>query len=429
MSNLHSDDARAAARLAGLPSQVRSDPVVQLSRGPADDGDWQTLAEQVVAASRVQVVGVMPELLIEALRRELEKTTNGHLPPLDYYTPLPEFALNLERGLHSYARRWQAGYMGLRNLVMATDAQATEQQRASGYRHFGFGLSALSFNCLLYLTTASGANQAFALTELLGSGARPDYLVHSLSANDPDLTAYLAGVAREGQPIRLREVRCRGIDDASPADDVQSRLRISQLVPLGAGIRPPNILRPVAIVVVRCQSPRGLEVVLKRRSPLTDTDDFGKLSLLSARVQESDVAAALSAAVSPSHESDEIAFEDLWLAAGSPKPFYLPVEAFRIAAQREVGVTLGLHLDLERFEPKGFQLVQHESAAVQQLAFMVFTLELVRSGQVDELRMAMSRNVANLERVPAAEMYRDEGQLNRLLRQRKHWLIENCFGD
>ncbi|MFD6265621.1 hypothetical protein ACFWFK_31405, partial [Micromonospora chalcea] len=108
------------------------------------------------------------------------------------------------------------------------------------------------------------------------------------------------------------------------------------------------------------------------------------------------------------------------VASGTHQPF-------RLAARREVSLTLGLHVELDRFERKGFHLVQHESEPVQ-LAFEVFTLDLVRSGQIDELRVALSRG-PNLIRVLASELYRDESQLNRLLRQRRTWLTRTCFSD
>ncbi|MEU1688520.1 hypothetical protein [Micromonospora sp. NPDC005707] len=429
MPNLHSDDARAAARLVGIP--IQATPAGQgelLLRGTVTESGWRSLAGLIIDATRIWVVGVMPQPLVEALQREVEAMAEPRLPDIEYYTPRSELALNLGRELHCYVNRWQAGYMGLRNLVNAAHGQRARGELARvEHRHFGTGISALSFNCLLHVVVNDGPARSIMLSELLEDGDHPDHIAQVLPSSDAGLNDYLERLRRDGKPIRLREVRCRGMENPTSGEVEPDRLRIGELVPLGGVSRNPNLLRPISIVVVRCHSPAGLEVLLKRRTPLTDTDDFGKLSLLSARVQEVDVASALGATVSPSEESDIAALEDLWLAAGSPHPFVLPAEAFRLAARREVSLTLGLHVELDRFERKGFHLVQHESESVQ-LAFMVFTLDLVRSGQLDELRVALSRG-PNLVRVLAPDLYNDEGQLNRLLRQRRKWLTKACFSD
>ncbi len=429
MASTHSDDARAAARLARIPNQSTA-PSSQVRRGLVDEDGWTALSQQIVQAASVQAVGVMPEVLIEAIRREIEADTRTSLPEFEYFTPLPEMTLNIGKHHHRHASRWQAGYLGLRNLVMAAREHGPiEDPSDRGYRHFGNGVPALSFNCLICVKTTTGQEDAFLLTELLEDAASPRFFLYSLASADPQLASYVADIRRNSTPIRLREVRCHEGDSAAPSDELIHKLKIGELVPLGGTVRAPNVMRPIAIIVVRAHGPSGLEIILKRRTPLTDTDDFGKLSLLSARVQEVDLAGALHTSMSPSSENDDVALDDLWLAASSPTPFYLPLDAFKIAAQRELFITLGLHFDISRFINKGLQLVSHESSSVQQMAFVVFTLDLLRAGDVDELRAITKRNPVNLVRIPVGDVYSDEGRLNRLLRQRKRWLIDTCFVD
>jgi hypothetical protein len=419
MASSPSDDSRAAARLAGIvPPQVVAEDSADLLEGMATPARWQALATAILRAKRVRLVGIVPDLLIDALRRELEAEPTSRLPPLDYVTSRPELALNSGRDFASYANRWHVGFIGLRNLVMA---------QASGQGHFGAGVSMLSSDCLVVLSD-SRRDTAYLLAELPGGPAGRSYVVCALGTSVKEVLPHVEDLLRDQHPICLREVRCHAVDeDATGAEE--RRLRIGALAPLGAGLLPPFVMRPITIVVVRCYSAAGLELVLKRRSPLTDTDDFGKLSLLSARLQEIDVATALAAPVSPSQESDEAALDDLWLAAGSPGSFSVPIDAFTLAAQREVSLTLGLDIDPGRFRFRGFQLVHHEESSEQQLGFMVYTLDLVRTGGVDELRHAMSRNGSNLVRVLVENLYAGELPLNRLLRQRRKWLLENCFDD
>jgi hypothetical protein len=427
--NTREDDARAAARLAGLKpvqavSEARTPP-----QGFMNEARWNSLALMMLASSKSRIVGVIPTPLLEAFRQAASSSAQ-RMPHISYYTPRPELALASGPDVTTFANanRWHAGYMGLRNLVMASIGSAgAKGETVPDYHHFAFGIPALSYNCLLCTFDGNDElSRAFLLSELPSDVLMPDFVMSELVSSDLELKKYLKAIWRHEGRIQLREVACRPIDAAVAGGVAIPSLIVEGLAPFGSNLDVPRKLRPVAIVVARCYSPAGLEVLLKVRTPLTGTDDFWKLSLLSARVQEVDVARAFHATISGSNETDETALEDLWIAAEEPNPFLLPAEAFQHAAQREVALSLGLDVALDRLKPQGFQLVQHEKYG-HQLGFMVFTLDLSRSGVHDEVRRATRLNRNNLKRIPVATLYNNGHDLNRFLLHGQRWLSETCF--
>ncbi|MFD6265591.1 hypothetical protein ACFWFK_31225, partial [Micromonospora chalcea] len=215
MPSLRSDDARAAARLAGVPAQVTPEAKGEvILHGTVTESGWRGLAGLLVEAARVQIVGVVPQPLVEALQREVETMAEPRLPEVDYYTPRADLALNLGRDLHCYANRWQAGYMGMRNLINVAhtrrDLGATAE---AAHVHFGSGISALSFNCLLRINVDEQRSRSIMLSELLEDADNPSHIIQELPATDGGLDEYLERLSRSSRPIRLREVRCRRIED------------------------------------------------------------------------------------------------------------------------------------------------------------------------------------------------------------------------
>lgn len=427
MVSTRDDDARAAARLAGLqPAQVVHDASTP-PQGLMNEARWSSLALMMLTSANTRIVGVIPTPLLGSLRQAIGSTEPYELPPIQYYTPRPDLALVSSPDATNFAsaHRWYAGYIGLRNLVMSS--KTSGDNAISDYHHFAYGILALSYNCMVCTFDTNGElSRAFLLSELASDALSPDYVLSELSSSDPELKKYLKSVWRYEGRIQLREVTCKALDFADTDDKATPSLSIEAVAPYGSNVDMSKKLRPVAVVVARCYSPVGLEVLLKLRTPFTDADDFGKLSLLSARVQEIDVARAFRATISDSSESDETALEDLWIAAGEPRPFLLPIEAFQYAAQREVALSLGLNIELDRLKPKGFQLIQHEKYG-NQLGFLVFVLDLSRSGTHDEVRRATSLNRNNLKRIPVSGLYNSGHDLNRFLLQGQRWLTETCF--
>ncbi len=149
-----------------------------------------------------------------------------------------------------------------------------------------------------------------------------------------------------------------------------------------------GITQPVAVSVLRADLPDGsCEIILKCRSVYTDTSDFGIYSLLSARIQEGDLAKGLDVTVPPGLDA-ATALERMWIAASSPRPFRVPIKAFLAAAQRDVFATAGLQVSPERFELVGSHFGKISDDG-HRLGFVAFLVQLVRTEAEDELATAL----------------------------------------
>ncbi|HET6571326.1 MAG TPA: hypothetical protein VFG58_07555 [Solirubrobacterales bacterium] len=437
------DDAKVATRLKG-PSGAET---YEVARGPASEvesalshgpqefvqaGRWREIAEEISGAQQVAIYGIAPRPLLEALRSLLEARdiVSGALPPISYYTAAPQAALRAyaDNSGTRPANRWQVGFMGLRNLIDA----AAKGPREPGEPAAGalFTLPS-SFSDCIVVTRHSHKREAIRYFSVLPShpGASETARIIELDATsiaDP-LRAYLREVATTASRLQLREVICEPASPGPRPSDAPEAPTMMGFAPYGGnttGSR--QTLKPVAIVVLRCPRADGDHVLLKRRSPLTDNDNFGRMSLLSARVQEADVAAALGVEIS-AHEDHDEAYDRLWVRAGEPKPFILPMKALRLAAERELFVTCGLQLEERRLNFDGFYVVDGDGAT--QLGFGVFRAHLHRSPEPDEMSEALACNPHALTAVPLAELYDDrpDEPLNRLLVSGRDWLLETAL--
>lgn len=162
--------------------------------------------------------------------------------------------------------------------------------------------------------------------------------------------------------------------------------------------------------------------MLKRRTRFTDADDFDKLSLLSARVLEKHLAGALGVPLY-THREAAGALDAMWKATRRNERLAVPLDAFVIAAQREVFISCGLDIPANRFTFHGCHLVERETAG-QFLFFCVFELVLFRHSSNDELELAEAWNPRQLERVEEELLYSASyrPELNRFLTRRQEWI-------
>jgi hypothetical protein len=435
------EDSRAAARLAGIasPAALTQTSASSLASGFVEDATWDILAAEILTSVRVELVGIAPQRLVTALRSKIEQQHTMNLvgPRIKYYTPTPELILaNQSHGPQTrLVNRWHIGLMGLRNTVKALASLSAADSSSSDpdFHHLAFGLASVFIECamLVYRDNSSDPH-VYLLSELPGRRVvptPPPSIISICTQGRGQIVGFLKEVMADAGPIRLREVNCGRVASATEDNTPQEApvFEIQSLPPYGTSINPSqDICKPVSVVVVRCPSPQGLDVMLKRRSVFTDNDDFGKLSLLSSRLQETDIASTLATGVSPSAEDDNTALEDLWLAAGNPSPFLLRPESFVFAAQREISITCGLEINPERLVIRGFHFLERDDRG-EQLGFAVFTLDLVRGADFDEVRYALERNPEGLQRVHVANLYDSELPLNRLLRSRREWLVKHCL--
>jgi hypothetical protein len=293
------------------------------------------------------------------------------------------------------------------------------------------GLEGFFTNCIVLLYKEEEVGSALMLSEMPTHShvpGIPPVALFPVCESHSEYIGYIQQITADSGPIHLREVIC---DPVTAVDKINEQgelpeLSIQRLAPYGASSRPQPSLKPVAIVAVRCAAPQGRDLILKRRTRLTDSDDFDKLSLFSSRVQESDVAAVYNTSISPSAMDDETALDDLWIAAKSPERLGLSRHAFLLAAKRELSISCGLEVAERRLLWRGFQVVQREGSE-EQLGFAVFALDLLRNTDVDEVKHVIERNPDGLVRVRIGELYGGKHELNRLLLSRREWLEEHCF--
>ncbi len=102
------------------------------------------------------------------------------------------------------------------------------------------------------------------------------------------------------------------------------------------------------------------------------------------------------------------------------------MNAFRLAAQRDVLATAGLEVELERFAFQGWHLGERKPSGLQ-LGFVAFSVDLERTDADDEVMRAVLSGAGTLLRVKAADLYSGTDRLNRILMARPRWLLR-CLG-
>jgi len=407
--------------------QIISDP----------DGIQSELAYLLINSARIEILGIASQLLLEAIRRVTSRTGQEPpvmLAPIEYYTPAPEIVMAhlSEFAFGRVTRRWKSSLTAFRTML---SGQPDGQGQKPSYTSFSVDELFLDC-CLIRLSRNDGTYHLVGLTVLPGVLGREYTIMWQLTSPPADLLKKFDAMLATKAPLIVREVHCKTVDqdvaikisEGSLATDWQGP-EIIQFHPYGVPAGDQNFLMPVAIVAIRAVTPRGTIVYLKRRTPLTDHNDFGVLSLLSARVQEEDLDIALNINLAGKPNDDHVAFEDTWLKAGQPNPFSVPEAAFIHAAQRELYSSCGLHSTPDRLRFRGFQILDHEKTS-QQFCFAIFDFALRRSDDQDELRDLELWNPAGMVRIDQDRLYAgppDRLRLNRLLRVRSDWLTQHVF--
>jgi hypothetical protein len=389
------------------------------------------------------IYGIAPRSLVEAMQRVAKRVAEaGKVVPwkeIVYVTPTTEIVLanrgNARLGL--VVQKWQSALNGIRNCVWQVMADA---ETATGNAHSVeltvLGADELFLEVAIVTNESARLDGASRLWVSFGPNLARDegpYLV--LSRGTPlfdRLSLSVEQLRTNSTPIVTRQL------DMSPAGLEQvnretapgrlPHLQVRSLQLVGTKCSPPACL-PVAVAVLRSAAVGKPIVLLKLRTRFNDTDDFGRLSLLSARLREEDLAAALGVPLF-SNRSAEAALDAMWKAHGRPEPLPVSLQTFVRAAQRDVFVTCGLDIATDRFVHRGCQVIEREDRGCF-LFFCVFEVVL-RRHQVeseDELLLAEAWNSEQLVRVNESELYTAAyvRRYNRLLVRRQEWLQENVF--
>ncbi|MEV0179223.1 hypothetical protein AB0I54_07955 [Streptomyces sp. NPDC050625] len=408
------------------------------------------LGQALREASEVTVCGVASREFITAIQSVASSApgTDPELPwdVFRYVTPAPTLILanrwNVRLG--PVVQQWQSAVTALRNSVQQWQRpQAVTEARDRGFHLLSMDLLYLQMSILVKQRETGRQRVWAAIGPPSASGVEQYESWEEGTPKFQQIAANIREWADGASDFLTRQVDCAPVDPrvAEVGNDLLAsgtattdpqlwKLPIRSLEPYGAKARRRTCL-PVTICVVRARSAGQTVVLLKRRSHMTANDDFGKLSLLSARVLEEDVAVALGVVPFLDRDSGD-AIDAMWMAANAPnEALTLSREAFVHAGQRELFYSTGLDIPENRFRLRGFQVVERENTD-EQLFFSIFEVVLYR--QPDELALASQWNGADprvLSRVGESLLYSGtyDSELNRLLLRGREWLVNHVFNE
>lgn len=405
-----------SARANRLPSARTI--TVDAPVGPALD----SLLAEMVDADEVYVVGTLPwecsQRLID-LQRDRDRRRPGKI--VHYIVPEQD-AKNLGATMGPRNQRWVTGLFGVRNWVVPHRDEHANPDTLKLY---------------LYSDDPGGR---FVLTRT-GEQYRAATLLYLPSAQQPSGGSLAVARFAEAETRRIREhvldellphtrqweirqVRCYGpriMDDGDP----------NSFHPRVLGLTSRRTIRaretePAVVVAVCGRTYRGPVVMLKKRHRSNSIDDFDVLSLVSEHVIVEDLVTWRQRLSKPLDPDDQVALDQLWVAAGRPKEIVLEQKFFAEAALRELFLSCGLNVDADRLDFRGYRLVDREDGG--HLGFAVYRLDLIQDDTLDELEIVRKWSPDMVE-VPIAGLYAEPAKLNRLLRLQRDWLMQELFTD
>jgi hypothetical protein len=412
-----------------------------------DKTSLQKALEQAMREAReVVICGVAPRPLVSAMESIVkDMRQEGRDFPWDhlhYITPVSAMILasRADVRLGGVVQQWQSALDGIRNCARQDEDRPIE--RISVGPHQALRLSATSELYLgtLMLIVQRDTSQRRMWASVGPSQSRDEIVflavderdklfdllencVHRLEASSRQLAIRQAECALLS-PEEVERL-CADVEASDQGTDPQL-LTLTGLQAYGTqAFEGPSCL-PVAIVVARSAAAGDQIVLLKKRTKFTDSDSFGRLSLLSSRLLEEDVAEALRVPTFTDRDVQH-AMDAMWKARGAEAHLTVPTGAFVRAAQRETFICCGLDLPANRFRFCGYQVLPTEGGG--QLCFADFEVILSRRTDPDELILAEAWNPENLVQVGEALLYSGlyRGRLNRLLSHREDWLRSVVF--
>jgi hypothetical protein len=397
--------------------------------------EQKALEQALREAARVTICGVAPRSLVIALQNLAEEISRGDGPPawdeIRYITPAQSdvFSDREMAQLGLDVQRWQSALTGIHNCdnrLRAMDPAGTARPTEIAI----LGTTELYLGVMLILENRDSTRRRAWVS--VGPVQASESLGLLVFDEEHEMFGRLKQVvdrmAAGAIPIVTLQLECGLVSGVGDSGQGYPEPAVIGLRPFGATPTDTASCLPVALTALRSAAAGDPILLLKRRTRLTDTDDFGKLSLLSSRLLLSDLAAALNVPV-PTDLEPARALDDMWKRSHRAGRMTLPYDAFVRAAQREIFATCGLDIPKDRFSFHGWQVVPREDSPLH-LLFFVFEVVLFRgSDGGDELTSAEAWNSENLERVSESQLYAGTyaGQLNRFLTQREDWLREHVF--
>jgi hypothetical protein len=444
--------ARVQSGVSGV-SGVSEEAIGNVTLTELTGASLVDLVAQMRSAERVDIVGVLPRALGEALLAG-EPTGTGdeggdEAPPRPsesvYLTPSRErvAAYRHKDVMGRVVQRWSSGLSCFRNWTTRSMSKTdTAEIRL---------IDDLFLDCVVLCRWPGRDPEVWVLT-LLPQSSRPP--PRDTAVPEELITTQVQAASVQSVLERVDDLRatgpllsdsglvCGNAAPAPPPPRPAGHLP-SEFAPIVVDFRPawrtpirPGTIVPVCIVALHSTTPRGPGLLLLHRNDFTARDDFDTLSLLSKRVTEEDFARAIAQRL-PEPAGGEDRLDAWWLQLGKPHRMDVPREAFVAAGQREVFMQCGLDLPADRFAYTGSHLVEHEGNPYH-LGFVTFRLDLVRNEDVDERAQAQRWN-SDLVFVLGENLYRprtsgptaplEERPLGRLLTKRPEWVVSTLVGE
>ena len=387
------EDLRLTEELMGKAGSAVSKASSALRRsqylvGPPEANRRSELERTLREASKISICGIASRSVVLAMSTvaaEVRKSEKDFpWDSLYYVTPTPSMILTGRSGvgLGPVVRDWQAAVDTIRNCarqqaraVPAAAARRSKALQLLGMRHYFLEM-------LMHVTVRSTGRKEFWLT--IGASHQsndlPFLVVEETDDNYPILDDMHSRLIEGCEELAIRQVRCDLIEagDATGSPPQDGRhdgktpyLVVHGLEPYGTGGQARPACLPVAAVMIRANTNRGPVVMLRQRNEFSDTDSFGKYSLITSRLLEEDLATGLGVPVFADRHVDA-ATDAMWQATRSDGPLGVPVKAFIRAAQRELFICCGLDAPFLRLRLDIYLAVASRNAA--SITFVTFSL-------------------------------------------------------
>ena len=380
---------------------------------------------RMIDADEVFIIGMLPwecaRRLIELQSKRIRDGRPGPAKTVHYFMPERDVR-NTGATLAPWVQRWIAGLFGVRNWVVPSrdDSANRDTLRMYLHRYDAGGCIVLvrtaqryESTILAYLPVAKYPTNGVLTTADLAADQTEKVRRHVLD----DLMV-------KSRPWDIRFVRCYGPQWApsTPSDTFEPRIwRLTRERKIQAFETEPAIA-----VAICAKTFEGPVVVLKHRHRSNAIDDFDRISLISEHVIAEDLVGWVRNLNGPLATDDKQAREQLWRAAGRPERLILEPAFFKVSAQRELFISCGLNVDLDRLMFRGYRQVRREDGS--HLGFAVFRLDLIQDDPLDELQIVESWS-SDLRLVPIDKLYQEPyvSRLNRLLRLQQGWLLSEVL--
>ncbi len=244
---------------------------------------WGHLADEILHADRVSLLGQVPVALLNELLLRAEQLPGRSDPYELVYVSAP-LSQRGEDGVGYVHPRWRASLTGVRNLIAILRKSRTKMTASEAISPL------VTANCLIKLETRASV-RIFDVTRVYEYDQETPGLLTITRIDDEARTHShrINRIVTRAEPLIIREVDCMPLSepDLQGAQEfVEAEVR--GLANYGdSSARPDPTMRPIALTILRVKGVRGIQVLMKIRCGLADNDSFGRYSFLRGRTDRS----------------------------------------------------------------------------------------------------------------------------------------------